>query len=119
MAKSVDTLLQDIRLLGEEQFQIVVAVRSLVAKTIQPLSEEVQYGGIIFSSGVPFCGIFAYREHVSVEFGSGAKIHDEHGFLEGAGKGRRHIKLRGVGDIPGKKLARYLPLALQASRGEA
>jgi hypothetical protein len=116
MAKSVEDLLQDIRLLGEEQFQIVEAVRSLVARAISPLTEEVKYGGIMFSSGVSFCGVFAYKGHVSVEFGSGARIRDEHGFLEGGGKGRRHVKLERVEDVTVKKLEEYLPLALRASR---
>ncbi len=116
MAKTVPALLEDIRLLGEEHFQVVEAVRSLVRKNIKPLSEEVKYGGILFSSGVAFGGVFAYKEHVSVEFGHGAKIEDQEGFLEGTGKGRRHIKLKTVGDIPAKRLAAYLPLALAAAR---
>ena len=119
MAKSVQTLLEDIRLLGEEQFKIVEAVRALVKKTFKPMSEEVKYGGILFSSGVHFGGVFAYKEHVSVEFGHGAKIIDTDGFLEGAGKGRRHIKLSTVNDISGKKLAKYLPLALEAAKAGA
>ena len=49
MAKTVQALLEDFRLLGEEQFLIVEKVRSLVKNTIKPLSEEVKYGGILFS----------------------------------------------------------------------
>lgn len=117
MAKSVQELLQDLRLLGEEPYQMVQAVRMLVAEVIEPLSEEVKYGGIMFSSGVPFCGVFAYKEHVSVEFGAGAKIQDEHGLLEGGGKGRRHLKLRSLQDIGTKRLKHYLPLAREAAKG--
>ncbi len=119
MPKTVPALLEDIRLLGEEQFQIVEAVRALVKKTIKPLSEEVKYGGILFSSDVAFGGVFAYKEHVTVEFGHGAKIKGEEGFLKGSGKGRRHIKLKSVSDISAKKLVTYLPLALAASRSGA
>jgi hypothetical protein len=119
MAKSVELLLEDIRLLGEDQFQIVEAVRTLMRKTIQPLSEEVKYGGILFASGPHFGGVFAYKEHVSVEFGHGAAIKDTDGFLEGAGKGRRHIKLKSVSDISHKKLAKYLPQALEAAKSAA
>lgn len=119
MAKTVQALLEDIRLLGEEQFQIVEAVRALVRKTIKPLSEEVKYGGIVFASSIQFGGVFAYKEHVSVEFAQGAKIKDAEGFLEGGGKGRRHLKLKSVSDISAKKLAKYLPLALAAAMGGA
>ena len=114
MTKSVQALLDDIRLLGELQFQIVEAVRALARGTFTPLDEEVKYGGILFASGVQFGGVFAYREHVSVELSQGAKINDIDGFLEGSGKGRRHIKLRCVADISTKNLSSYLRLAHQA-----
>jgi hypothetical protein len=115
-AKSVEALLSDIQMLGQEQVAITEAVRALVKKSFKPFAEEVKYGGILFSSDVPFCGVFTYKEHVSVEFGQGAKIVDPFGHLEGAGKGRRHLKLRSIADIKEKKLAHYLPLALQAAK---
>ncbi|MCR6663878.1 MAG: DUF1801 domain-containing protein [Luteimonas sp.] len=113
--KSVQELLDDVRLLGDEQFTLVESVRKLVKKTIPSATEEVKYGGILFASGVHFCGVFAYKQHVSVEFGSGARIADTLGHLEGSGKGRRHIKLHVATDIKAKKLAHYLPLALEAA----
>jgi hypothetical protein len=109
--KSVASLVQDIRLVSETNHAIVEAVRALVKKTFKSTTEEVKYGGILFTSGVPFCGVFAYKEHVSVEFGSGAKIKDEHGFLEGSGKGRRHLKFTSAAELESKKLAAYLCLA--------
>ncbi|OQX06803.1 MAG: hypothetical protein BWK76_25710 [Desulfobulbaceae bacterium A2] len=114
--KSVEALLEDIRFLGEERYATVQAVRALVKKLFKPLTEEVKYGGILFSSGVQFSGVFAYKEHVSVEFGHGAHIEDTLGLLEGTGKFRRHIKLRSVADITERQLAKYLPLALQAAK---
>ncbi|MBE9609752.1 DUF1801 domain-containing protein [Chitinilyticum piscinae] len=115
-AKSVQTLLEDLRLVSEERYALVQAVRDLVRATLPEISEEVKYGGILFASaGQPFGGVFAYSQHVSVEFGAGARISDPHGLLEGSGKGRRHIKLRVSDDIAAKKLAAYLPLALTAA----
>lgn len=113
---SVQSLLEDIRLVSEQNYEIVEAVRDLVKKTIESASEEVKYGGILFTAGVQFGGVFAYKAHVTVEFGNGAKINDPFGFLKGTGKGRRHIKLMSVSQIKDKKLAQYLPLALQASK---
>jgi hypothetical protein len=115
--KSVQSLVEDIRLLSETNYGIVEAVRALVKKKFKSASEEVKYGGILFSSGVQFCGVFAYKEHVSVEFGSGAKIKDEIGHLEGSGKGRRHLKLKSEAEIRSKKLAEYLLLAHSAASG--
>lgn len=117
--KSVQTLLEDIRLVSEDRYAVVEAVRDLVKKTFKTVSEEVKYGGILFASDIPFCGVFAYKEHVSVEFSCGARIRDTMGHLEGAGKGRRHIKLMSLDDINRKKLAEYLPLALAAAKDEA
>ena len=114
--QSVQTLLEDIRLVSEERHEIVEAVRSLLKKQFKPLAEEVKYGGILFSSGLQFCGVFAYKAQGAVEFGHGAGIDDAFGHLEGAGKGPRHLKLMTVADIKSKKLAEYLPLALEAAR---
>jgi hypothetical protein len=115
--QSVQSLVEDIRMLSEENYQIVETVRALVRTTFKGASEEVKYGGILFTSGVHFGGVFAHQRHVSVEFSCGAHITDEWGHLEGAGKGRRHVKLKSVADIQNKALARYLPLALKAVGG--
>lgn len=119
LIKSVQTLLDDIRLVSEERHAVVEAVRALVKKSFTPFAEEVKYGGILFASEIPFCGVFAYKEHVSVEFSHGARIDDTLGLLEGSGKGRRHLKLTSLDDIKSKKLAQYLPLALKAAHSEA
>jgi hypothetical protein len=100
--KSVQALLEDIRLVSEQNYEIVGAVRALVKNTIESASEEVKYGGILFTSGVQFGGVFAYKAHVTVEFGNGAKIIAPFGFLEGTGKGRRHVKLMSVSQIKDK-----------------
>lgn len=115
--KTVQALLDDIRLLGNEQHALVESVRALVRKAIPSVSEQVKYGGIVFAADVPFCGVFAYRQHVSVEFGCGSGIADTLGHLEGSGKGRRHIKLYCANDLETRHLAHYLPLALAAARG--
>ena len=117
--KSLQELLDDIRLLGIEQYLIVEAVRALVKSSFTDTLEEVKYGGILFSSDLQFCGVFAYKEHVSVEFSMGAKIADTYGFLEGRGKGRRHLKLFNVIDVEEKRLVQYLPLALEAVKENA
>jgi hypothetical protein len=115
--KSVQSLVEDIRLLGETNYEIVEAVRTMVKKSIKGTTEEVKYGGILFSSGVQFCGVFAYKEHVSVEFGSGAKIKDDLGHLEGSGNGRRHLKFKSLADIKSKMLDQYVLLAHRAASG--
>ena len=113
---AVRTLLDDLRLLDDGRHETVEAVRRQVAALVRPLSEEVKYGGIMFSSGVHFGGVFAYKDHVTVEFANGAAIDDPHGLLEGAGKRRRHLKLHSAADVVDRRLADYLPLALAAAQ---
>ncbi|MCH7343364.1 DUF1801 domain-containing protein [Pelomonas sp. CA6] len=119
-AKTVQGLLEDIRLLSEEHHAVVVAARALVHQTLGAVDEELKYGGLLFSAGgVQLGGVFAYKQHVSFEFSHGAAIADPHGHLEGAGKGRRHLKLRGLQDLRDKQLAAYLVLALRAAEAAA
>ena len=96
----VEALLEEVRLVAEDRHALVQAVRSLTRRTLGSVEEEVKYGGILFSSGsTEFGGVFTYAEHVSVEFSKGASIADPYGFLEGAGRSRRHVKLRAIEDI--------------------
>jgi hypothetical protein len=77
------------------------------------VTEEVKYGGLVFSSVQPFCGIFSYTAHASLEFSQGAVLADTVGVLEGRGKGRRHIKLRHVDDLRRCRIESYLDEALK------
>lgn len=119
-AESVSDLLESVRLASEDSHAVVQAVRLSVQESCRSITEQVKYGGLVFASdGLPFGGVFVYRQHVSVELSCGALIADPHGLLEGSGKGRRHLKLRSLEDIKGKHLATYLTLAVQAAQAQA
>lgn len=114
--QTVPELLTDLRRRDPDRHVLVEAVRAVMRETLPDITEEVKYGGILFASGgVMFSGVFAYKAHVSVEFGDGARIDDPYGHLQGKGKGRRHLKLHEIDDIREQMLARYLTLALQAT----
>ncbi len=108
-------LLEDIRSLDEGRYELVQTLRQHMLAMDASVSEEVKYGGLLFGTGKPFCGVFAYTNHVSLEFGAGASLADPHKMLEGSGKLRRHIKLTALQDITDKHVHAYLTLALQAS----
>lgn len=115
--RSVSDFLEGVRVASEESHALVEAVRLTVQQSCRSITEEVKYGGLVFASdGVPFGGVFVYKRHVSVELSHGASIADPQGHLEGAGKGRRHLKLRRIDDIEAKDLATYVPLAVQAAQ---
>lgn len=112
----ISRLLEDIRLLDQARFELDQSLREIILGLAPPsISEEVKYGGILFSTGQPFCGVFSYAKHVSLEFGAGAFLPDKYKVLEGEGKLRRHIKLFSAQDISGKHVREYLALALKAS----
>ena len=115
-ADRISRLLEDIRLLDAGHFELVQALRGVILDLNPSISEEVKYGGLLFSLGKPFCGVFSYTKHVSLEFGAGASLPDAFKVLEGEGKFRRHIKLMSAQDISGKHVRDYLVLALEACK---
>ena len=110
----VQAFLDDIRLLGEDRLALVQALRQAVLALGSDVTEEVKYGGLLFSEGKPLCGVFSYTGHVSLEFGNGAQLDDPHRVLEGQGKLRRHIKLSTVEELPTRHVSHYLAAAYRA-----
>ena len=109
--EKVERLLRDLQFTHPDQYELVQAVRRTIYSAVPSASERVMYGGFMFSDTAPFCGVFAYAKHVSVEFGRGCDLEDAHGVLEGSGKLRRHIKLSALTDITTKFLASYVHAA--------
>ena len=110
---SVEQLLSDLALANPERHALVLAIRQAILAVAPDAVERVMYGGIMFSAPTSCCGVFAYAEHVSVEFGRGSELIDAHGVLEGQGKFRRHIKLRKPADIANKYLTDYVRQAIE------
>ncbi len=115
MNPKVKNLLDDWQMVNPDLHAIANSARARILELADTVDEEVKYGGILFAAPEPFCGIFVYKQHVSVEFSHGAKIADPHGLLEGKGKGRRHLKLHTLEDIENKHLVDYLQLAQKAA----
>ncbi|BEN77554.1 DUF1801 domain-containing protein [Serratia marcescens] len=108
---AVETLLADIGSTHDELLAIVQQVRRIAATSGSGVTESVKYGGIMFSHTQFFCGVFAYRHHVTVEFGHGYRLVDSHHQLEGNGQYRRHIKLHSLAEVKSKHLADYIKQA--------
>lgn len=109
--------LDDLRSVDESRFILVQSLRALVLGVDAAITEEIKYGGILFSAERSFCGVFAYTQHVSLEFGAGAALPDAFRVLEGTGKLRRHIKLLTVQDLEAKHVREYVVLARRAAAG--
>jgi hypothetical protein len=114
--EKVERLLNDLQFTNPNGYELVQAVRNAICSVVPGASERVMYGGFMFSDDAQFCGVFAYSEHVSVEFGHGCELEDTYGVLEGSGKLRRHIKLFTLTDITAKYLEMYVAAAHRNSR---
>lgn len=88
--------------------EIVQRLKALI-QTVTPNAAFVaKYGGTIVEGhpGKPksqYCGVFAYKSHVSLEFTNGAQLDDLGNTLEGSGKHRRHVKIACLSDIEDKQ----------------
>ncbi|MBD9651180.1 DUF1801 domain-containing protein [Ensifer sp. ENS09] len=110
----IQALLREIELDRGDQVAIVTRLREIALSSGPAVTEEVKYGGILFSSAESFCGVFSYAHHVTLEFSRGAALPDPHAALEGSGKLRRHIRLLSPADIDEKHVAQYIEMARQA-----
>ncbi|MBR7801110.1 DUF1801 domain-containing protein [Undibacterium fentianense] len=107
----VQGLLDDLRLTRPDHYTLVQAVRQIILDMAPGIVEEVKYGGILFGILQPFCGVFVYSNHITIEFSDGAKLPDQFGMLAGQGKLRRHIKLNQLEDVSIKQLPHFIELA--------
>jgi len=110
----VEALLEDIRLVDEDRYQVMLSLRRLILSVDPSITHGVKYGGLLFSAGSPFCGVFSYARHASLEFSRGADLADPHGALEGDGKKRRHIKIHHRDEIFKKNVREYVERAFRA-----
>lgn len=96
--------------------EIIAAVKTLADEIAPTVRYVAKYGGDVFAMNPDddkqfVGGVFAYKDHVSVEFSNGASFDDPKGYLEGGGKMRRHLKLHDMTAITDKGLASFLKQA--------
>lgn len=115
----VDHFVHELQFQSGQHHDLVYRIRNLVLGVDPRITEEIKYGGILFSAGAPFCGLFSYTAHVALEFSRGAELDDPHGVLQGEGKKRRHIKVVAQPDLFQKNLRDYVQRAFQHSQPAA
>lgn len=109
-SKEVQDFLEEILATAEEKSSILKELREMVFTNFEETNEKIMYGGIMFSNqrDENWGGIFAYKNHVSFEFTEGFKLQDPNNILDGAGKKRRHIKIKSLADIEEKKVESFI-----------
>jgi len=107
----IDTLLDAIGTASPTNHAIATTLRALVRSAAPVADETVKYGGLYYSGARPFCGIFAYAEHVTLEFTRGAELNDSAGILLGGGQYRRHIRFTSPDQIDAAMVSAYVAQA--------
>lgn len=110
--EKINQFLAGLQNADEVLFETLNACRQLIFEIHPATTEKMMYGGIIFSlESEMYAGVFAYKKHVSMEFGNGYLMQDDANRLEGKGKFRRHIKMENIADIKTKQLDYYIKQA--------
>lgn len=105
----VKNFLDDLQMSNETHFEIVLKIREIVLNVSPDLEDMIKYGGLVFLEGnLLICGIFSYREHLSIEFGRGVDLDDPKKLLEGNGKYRRHLKIYQMSDLEDKDVKGFV-----------
>lgn len=107
----VQNWLEELEAFDDEKFAIVVDARKIVLATYSKVSERIIYGGIMFTLGDDIGGLFVSKNHVSFEFSQGYQFKDPKKVLEGAGKFRRHLKLKSRSDVKDKTVEFFVKQA--------
>lgn len=97
----------------EESQRIVSAIQDIIIEVAPDAKEKSMYGGLVYeldntSPKRLFCGVFARKNYVTVEFDRGTELKEEEKFLEGSGKDRRHLTIHSLDDITTKNVKGYI-----------
>src|SRR5271155_597151 len=65
------------------------------------------------------CGVFAFKQHVDIEFWRGSTLPDPSGLLEGTGTNLRHVKVHTLADAQAPALRALFRAAVTLDEGES
>ena len=104
----VQKWLDELKQFDTEKFRTTESARKIVFAEYPNVSERIIYGGIMFTLEKDFGGLFVSKKHVSFEFTDGYIFKDPKKLLEGAGKFRRHLKLKDTSDVEHKEVSFFV-----------
>jgi hypothetical protein len=111
--EKVRIFLTDLQTVDNGVYDNILEMREIIFKIYPLVGEKMMYGGILFSIETEmFCGLFAYKNHASIEFSNGYLMKDEKNILEGKGKFRRHLKIWDINDIAIKDVEGFVKQAI-------
>lgn len=111
--EKVQKYLNEIERVAAERSNTLIEMREIVLSICPRADEKIMYGGLVFFfDGEMFAGLFLNKHHVTLEFSKGFIMKDPHGFLEGTGKYRRHLKIKTMEDVIKKDVRFFVKQAV-------
>jgi hypothetical protein len=111
--EEVQNFLNGIMMMDSEKYKFLIEIRKIIFKVYPETEERMMYGGIVFFFNTEmFSGIFANKNHVTLEFSNGFLMEDPNGLLEGKGKYRKHLKIMKREDIVNKEVTYFVKQAV-------
>ena len=104
----VQEFLKKLNTVNHDHYELVSELRRRTVSINSNVSERMMYGGIMFSFQGDVGGIFAYKNHVTFEFGNGYLFKDPDHTLEGKGKYRRHLKFGSLEELQKSNIDFYI-----------
>jgi hypothetical protein len=92
--------------------ELVNKTRVLILDTVPDAVERYKWSHPWYELDGPFCYIMAFSKHVNLGIPRGAELMSRFEFLEGTGKGLRHIKIRTLDDLNANSLTEIILAAV-------
>jgi len=102
---------------NSEQRKILQTLQDLINEAAPKAEETVKWGSPCWMQDGNVCYLAAMKGgYINFGFFRGAEISDPKGFLEGTGKGLRHIKVRSVQDIKANEFKKLVQEAVYVNK---
>lgn len=98
--------------------ELVLALRELILEAAPEAQETVKWSHPCYVQKGLFCSIMAADGYVRLQFFRGADLPDPQGFLEGIGKGMRHVKVHSLESMPTDALRALVQAAVRRNMRE-
>jgi hypothetical protein len=114
--KKVDVVGEYASGLSPAHRQLLRSLEGLIGKTAPDADLSFKWRQPWWSDHGLLCTIYEAGDHVNLGFSRGAELDDPEGILEGTGKGMRHIKIFGQGDVRKTVVTRLIRQAVRLNR---
>lgn len=104
--------------LDAEIASLVIETRRFVLDLVPEAIERYKWSHPWYELNGPFSYIMDFSKHVNLGFPRGAELVDRFSFLEGTGKGMRHVKIRSTEDLADPAIAELVMVAVELNSSE-